>query len=111
MFTEDLDELEVAILLKRLEILTGQGITGRRVFSLGDDFFALMKDKWIFDGVLSTIHGFQEMHDEGRDEAVGATLEPKPSAPPMPVKKKRGRKSKKELAEMQIAACRSQLDV
>ena len=70
MFTEDLDELEVAILLKRLEILKAQGITGRRVFSLGDDFFALMKDKWIFDGVLSTIHGFQEMHDEGRDEAV-----------------------------------------
>ena len=55
MFTEDLDELEVAILLKRLEILKAQGITGRRVFSLGDDFFALMKDKWIFDGVLSTI--------------------------------------------------------
>ena len=81
MFTDDLDELEVAILLKRLEILTGQGITGRRVFSLGDDFFALMKDKWAFDGVLSTIHGFQEMHDETRDEAVGATLEPAPFRP------------------------------
>ena len=110
MFTDDLDELEVAILLKRLEILTGQGITGRRVFSLGDDFFALMKDKWAFDGVLSTIHGFQEMHDETRDEAVGATLEPQ-SIPLVPVKKKRGRKSKKELAEMQSDAAQSQLDV
>jgi hypothetical protein len=92
MFTEDLDELEVAILLKRLEILTGQGITGRRVFSLGDDFFALMQDKWTFDGVLSTVHGFQEMHDEARDEAVGATLEPA-LIPLVLVKKKRGRKS------------------
>ena len=110
MFTDDLDELEVAILLKRLEILTGQGITGRRVFSLGDDFFALMKDKWAFDGVLSTIHGFQEMHDETRDEAVVATLEPQ-SIPLVPVKKKRGRKSKKELAEMQSDGAQSQLDV
>ena len=110
MFTDDLDELEVAILLKRLEILTGQGITGRRVFSLGDNFFALMKDKWTFDGVLSTIHGFQEMHDEARDEAVGVTLEPA-LIPPLPVKKKRGRKSKKELAEMQFATFRSQPDV
>jgi hypothetical protein len=109
MFTEDLDELEVAILLKRLEIPKAQGITSRRVFSLGDDFFALMKDKWIFDGVLSTIHGFQEMHDEGRDEAVGATLEPALIAL-VPVKKKRGRKSKKELAEMQRDVASTQLD-
>jgi len=50
------------------------------------------------------------MHDETRDEAVGATLEPQ-SIPLVPVKKKRGRKSKKELAEMQSDGAQSQLDV
>jgi hypothetical protein len=89
-----LDELEVVILQKRLDVLREQGIFGKLMFDLGDDFFALMDDKWIFDGVISTIHGFQEMADAGRDDAIGATL-------PAP-KKKRGRKSKKELAEMEM---------
>jgi len=45
-----------------------------------------------------TIDAFQEMDDEATDETVGAALGP-PPLPPMPVKKKRGRKSKKELGE------------
>ena len=48
--------------------------------------------------MLSTIDAFQEMDDEATDETVGAALGP-PPLPPMPVKKKRGRKSKKELGE------------
>ena len=91
MFKDDLDELEVAILKKRSAVFTERGVAGKPVFSLGDDFFALMKDRWTFDGVLTTIHGFQEMYDDDRDDEVGETL-------PAP-KKKRGRKSKKELAE------------
>ena len=87
MYRDDLDELEVAILKKRLAVFIERGVTGKPVFSLGEDFFELMKDRWTFDGVISTIHGCQEMED--RDDVVGDTL-------PAP-KKKRGRK-KKELA-------------
>jgi hypothetical protein len=57
MFRDDLDELEVAILRKRLAVFAERGVTGKPVFSLGDDFFELMKDGWTFDGVISTIHG------------------------------------------------------
>ena len=90
MFRDDLDELEVAILKKRLAVFAERGVTGKSVLSLGEDFFELMKDRWTFDGVLSTIHGVQEMED--RDDAVDDTLPPQ--------KKKRGRKSKKELAAL-----------
>ena len=51
-----------------------------------------MKDRWTFDGALTPIHGFQEMYDVERDDEVGDTLPPQ--------KKKRGRKSKKELAAL-----------
>ena len=63
-----------------------------------EDFFALTQHKWTLYRVLSTIDAFQEMDDEATDETVGAALGP-PPLPPMPVKKKRGRKSKKELGE------------
>jgi hypothetical protein len=90
LFRDDLDELEVAILKKRLAYFVDRGVTGKPVFSLGEDFFELMRDRWTFDDVISTIHGCQEMED--RDDVVGETLPPR--------KRKRGRKSKKELAAL-----------
>ena len=90
MYTEKIDELEVLILEKRLEVLKSKGLTGRLLYDLGDDFFQLVGDGWTFDALITTIHGMQEVNSQARDDAVGATL---PKA-----KKKRGRKSKKELA-------------
>ena len=58
----------------------------------------MTQHKWTLYRVLSTIDAFQEMDDEATDETVGAALGP-PPLPPMPVKKERGRKSKKELGE------------
>lgn len=105
MFKANLDELELALLEKRIELLKDQGLTGSPMFPPGDDFFASMKDKRAFDDAMSTIHRFQEAF---RNEEVAATLEP-PLAPALPLKKKRGRKSKKELAEMQMYEGKSQL--
>lgn len=91
MFNDKLEELELMVLKKRVEVLTNKGVVTRMPFELKDNFLELMDDKWTFDGVLSTIHGMQEMYEPARDDAVGATLP----------KKKRGRKSKKELAELE----------
>ena len=94
MIEEELGSLEVMILKKRIEVLKKQGLVARLPFDLGQNFLDLMDDKWIFDGVVQSIHAMQEMYDPSRDDAVGNTLPSK--------KKKRGRKSKKELAEMEV---------
>ena len=52
MYTEKIDELEVLILEKRLEVLKSKGLTGRLMFELGDDFFALMDDKCVNAGPI-----------------------------------------------------------
>jgi hypothetical protein len=46
MFVDDLDQLEAAILQKRLTLLLDKGVDRKSVFGLSEDFFALMKDKW-----------------------------------------------------------------
>lgn len=60
MFKANLDELELAILEKRVELLKDQGLTGSLMFPPGDDLFALMKDKRTFGDAISIIHRFQE---------------------------------------------------
>lgn len=102
MFKDKLDQLEMMVLKKRIDLLTTQGVVARMPFELKQDFLDLMGDKWIFDGVVSTIHGMQEMHDPKRDDMVGDTL-PKP-------KKKRGRKSKGEITELQMKEAMWPLD-
>lgn len=93
MFKDKLDELELMVLKKRIDLLTTQGVVARMPLELKQDFLELMGDKWTFGGVLSTIHGLQEMYEPARDDAVAATL---PTA-----KKKRGRKSKAELERLE----------
>lgn len=96
MFKDKLDELELMVLKKRIDLLTTQGVVARMPFELKQDFLELMGDKWTFGGVLSTIHGMQEMNEPARVDAVAATL---PTA-----KKKRGRKSKAELERLEELA-------
>jgi hypothetical protein len=93
MFVDDLDQLEAAILQKRLTLLLDKGVEGRPVFGLSEDFFALMKDKWAFDNVMSTLHGLQEIYGTSTEDAIGAVLEVKIESV-VSGKKKRGRKKK-----------------
>ena len=93
MFVDDLDQLEAAILQKRLTLLLDKGVEGRPVFGLSEDFFALMKDKWAFDNVMSAIHGCQEMYNTSVEDAIGSVLEVKIESV-VSGKKKRGRKKK-----------------
>ena len=93
MFVDDLDQLEAAILQKRLTLLLDKGVEGRPVFGLSEDFFALMRDKWAFDNVMSAIHGCQEMYDTSVEEAIGAAIEVQIESV-VSGKKRRGRKKK-----------------
>jgi hypothetical protein len=93
MFVDDLDQLEAAILQRRLTLLLDKGVEGKPVFGLSEDFFALMKDKWAFDNVMSAIHGCQEMYNSSVEDAIGATLEVQIESV-VSGKKKRGRKRK-----------------
>jgi hypothetical protein len=94
MFVDDLDQLEAAILQKRLALLLARGIEGKPVFGLSEDFFALLKDKWAFDNVMSTLHGFQEMYDASVEEAISGVLEGPIESIDLPEKKKRRTKKK-----------------
>ncbi len=94
MFKDKPDELDMMVLKKRIDLLTTQGVVARMPLELKQDFLGLMGDKWLFDGIVSTIHGMQEIHDPKRDDAAGETL-------PTP-KKKRDRKSTKELAKLSM---------
>jgi hypothetical protein len=93
MFVDDLDQLEAAILQKRLTLLLDKGVEGKPAFGLSEEFFALMKDKWAFDNVMSAIHGCQEMYGAATEDAIGATLEVQIESV-ISGKKKRGRKKK-----------------
>lgn len=103
MFKDKLEELELMVLKKRIEVLTDRDVVARMPFELKQDFLELMGDKWTFGGVLTTIHGMQEMYEPARDDAVAATLPAK--------KKKRGRKSKQELAELADLEAQMDLDI
>jgi hypothetical protein len=93
MFVDDLDQLEAAILQKRLTLLLDKGVEGRPAFGLSEDFFALMKDKWAFDNVMSAIHGCQEMYNTSVEGAIGAAIEVQIESV-VSGKKRRGRKKK-----------------
>jgi hypothetical protein len=69
-----LNELEAAMLKKRLKFLRAQGATGKPTHRLGDDFFKQMEDHWTFCSALSDIYAVKEMGDQRRDDAVAATL-------------------------------------
>jgi len=73
-----LNELEAAMLKRRLKVLRAQGATGKPTHRLGDDFFKQMEDHWTFCSALADIYAVKEMGDQRRDDAVAATL---PSAP------------------------------
>jgi len=69
-----LNELEAAMLKRRLKFLRAQGATGKPTHRLGDDFFKRMEDHWTFCSALADIYAVKEMGDGRRDEAVAATL-------------------------------------
>ena len=69
-----LNELEAAMLKKRLKFLRAQGATGKHTYRLGDDFFKQMEDHWTFCSALADIYAVKEMGDQRRDDAVAATL-------------------------------------
>ena len=74
MDQDSLNELEAAMLKKRLKFLRAQGATGKHTYRLGDDFFKQMEDHWTFCSALADIYAVKEMGDQRRDEAVAATL-------------------------------------
>ena len=74
MDQDSLNELEVAMLKKRLKFLRAQGTTGKPTHRLGDDFFKQMEDHWTFCSALADIYAVKEMGDQRRDHAVAATL-------------------------------------
>ena len=74
MHQDSLNELEAAMLKKRLKFLRAQGATGKPTYRLGDDFFKQMEDHWTFCSALADIYAVKEMGDQRRDDAVAATL-------------------------------------
>jgi hypothetical protein len=74
MAQDSLNELEAAMLNKRLKFLRVQGATGKPTHGLGDDFFKKMEDHWTFCSALADIYAVKEMQDQRRDDDVAATL-------------------------------------
>ena len=74
MHQDSLNELEAAMLKKRLKFLRAQGATGKHTYRLGDDFFKQMEDHWTFCSALADVYAVKEMQDQRRDDAVAATL-------------------------------------
>ena len=74
MHQDSLNELEAAMLKKRLKFLRAQGATGKQTYRLGDDFFKQMQDHWTFCSALADIYAVKEMGDQRRDDEVAATL-------------------------------------
>ena len=75
MEQDSLNELEAAMLKRRLKFLRAQGATGKQpTYRLGDDFFKQMEDHWTFCSALADIYAVREMGDQRRDDAVAATL-------------------------------------
>ena len=71
----NLDELEAAILKKRLKFLRGQGTMGKpNAYGLGKDFFKQLDDHWTFCAVLSDVYAVKEMQDQRLDDELSATL-------------------------------------
>jgi hypothetical protein len=69
-----LNELEVAMLKKRLKFLRARGATGKPTHRFGDDFFKHLDDHWTFCSALADIYAVKEMQDQRRDDDVAATL-------------------------------------
>jgi hypothetical protein len=74
MHQDSLNELEAAMLKKRLKFLRAQGATGKPTYRLGTDFFKQMEDHCTFCSALADIYAAKEMGDQRRDDAVAATL-------------------------------------
>ena len=74
MDQRSLNELEAAMLKKRIKFLRTQGATGKPTYRLGDDFFKQMEDHWTFCSALADIYAVKEMGDQRRDDDVAATL-------------------------------------
>ena len=74
MDQDSLNELEAAMLKKRLKFLGAQGATEKPTHRLGDDFFTQMEDHWTFCSALADIYAVKEMGDQRRDDEVAATL-------------------------------------
>jgi hypothetical protein len=74
MDQRSLNELEAAMLKRRLKFLRARGAMGKPMRRLGDDFFKQMEDHWTFCSALVDIYAVKEMQDQRRDDAVAATL-------------------------------------
>jgi len=74
MDQDNLNELEAAMLKKRLKFLRAQGATGKPTHRLGDNFFKQMEDHWTFCSALADIYAVKEMGNPRRDDDVAATL-------------------------------------
>jgi len=74
MDQHSLNELEAAMLKKRLKFLRAQGATAKPTHRFGDDFFKQMEDHWTFCSALADVYAVKEMGDQRRDDAVAATL-------------------------------------
>jgi hypothetical protein len=74
MDQDSLNEIEAAMLKRRLKFLRAQGAIGKRTHRLGDDFFKQIEDHWTFCSALADVYAVKEMGDQRRDDAVAATL-------------------------------------
>ncbi len=74
MDKNSLNELEAAMLKKRLKFLRAQGATGKPTHRFGDDFFKQMEDHWTFCSALADIYAAKEMGDPRRDDEFVVTL-------------------------------------
>lgn len=82
MSEDKLLDLELVVLNKRVEILKELGAEAILPYGLEETFLDLMKDKWIFNGVLTSHYAFSEMSTEGRDDQLKAILPKKRGRPP-----------------------------
>ena len=60
MHQDSLNELEAAMLKKRLKFLRAQGATGKQTYRLGDDFFKQMEDHWTLTEVYDPVFARRE---------------------------------------------------
>ena len=88
MSDDKLLDLELVILNKRIELLEHMGAEPLLQYGLKENLLDLIKDKWIFNGLLTAIYSVEEMSTEDREAKVKAALP-----------KRRGRPPKKQVAD------------
>src|SRR5271167_2560383 len=71
-----LNELEAAMLKKRLKYLQAEGATGKlHGHGLDDDFFEQLEDHWTFCAALSDLYSVKEIQARWQDDGACETLD------------------------------------